>query len=66
MVFHFFVDIVLKWKAGFEEVDSIYASPEDFREMREANKAKGVHLLEFFVKRCHEIGVNKHLFLQDV
>ncbi|CAA7038697.1 unnamed protein product [Microthlaspi erraticum] len=42
---------------GFDEVDSVYASPEDFREMRESNKAKGLHLLEFFVKRCHEIGV---------
>ncbi|KAJ0254495.1 hypothetical protein HA466_0104170 [Hirschfeldia incana] len=42
---------------GFDDVDSIYASPDDFRNMRERNKAKGLHLLEFFVNRCHEIGV---------
>lgn len=41
---------------GFDEVDSIYASPDDFKE---SNKSKGLHLLEFFVKKCHEIGVNK-------
>ncbi|XP_010435628.1 PREDICTED: universal stress protein A-like protein [Camelina sativa] len=42
---------------GFDDVDSIYASPDDFRSMRETNKAKGLHLLEFFVTKCHEIGV---------
>ncbi|KAG7580240.1 UspA [Arabidopsis suecica] len=42
---------------GFDDVDSIYASPDDFRDMRESNKAKGLHLLEFFVNKCHEIGV---------
>ncbi|KAL0735882.1 hypothetical protein Bca4012_012092 [Brassica carinata] len=42
---------------GFDDVDSIYASPDDFRHMRERNKAKGLHLLEFFVNKCHEIGV---------
>ncbi|KAJ4867196.1 Universal stress protein A-like protein [Raphanus sativus] len=43
---------------GFDEVDSIYASPDDFRDMRESNKSKGLHLLEFFVTKCHEIGVS--------
>lgn len=43
-------------------MDSIYASPDDFRQLRERNKAKGLHLLEFFVKQCHEIGV-KDFFL---
>uniref|UniRef100_A0A1J3ICU4 Universal stress protein A-like protein n=1 Tax=Noccaea caerulescens TaxID=107243 RepID=A0A1J3ICU4_NOCCA len=42
---------------GFDDMDSIYASPDDFRQLRERNKAKGLHLLEFFVKKCHEIGV---------
>ncbi|KAG2273327.1 hypothetical protein Bca52824_067882 [Brassica carinata] len=32
---------------GFDEVDSIYASPDDFKDMRESNKSKGLHLLEF-------------------
>ena len=48
---------------GFDEVDSIYASPDDFKDMRESDKSKGLHLLEFFVNKCHEIGVNKALSL---
>lgn len=47
----------MNWEPGFDDMDSIYASPDDFRQMRERNKAKGLHLLEFFVKKCHEIGV---------
>lgn len=50
--------LIMNWEAGFDDMDSIYASPDDFRGMRERNKAKGLHLLEFFVKKCHEIGVN--------
>jgi nucleotide-binding universal stress UspA family protein len=49
--------LFVTWKPGFDDVDSIYASPEDFRDMRQSNKAKGLHLLEFFVNKCHEIGV---------
>lgn len=54
-----------KKKTGFDDVDSIYASPDDFRDMRESNKAKGLHLLEFFVNKCHEIGVNHTLFFSS-
>ncbi|KAM0033705.1 putative universal stress protein A family [Helianthus debilis subsp. tardiflorus] len=43
--------------SGFDEVDSIYASPEDFKDANRRDKIRGSHLLEFFVKRCHEIGV---------
>lgn len=43
-------------------MDSIYASPDDFRNMRERNKANGLHLLEFFVNKCHEIGVKMIFF----
>lgn len=38
-------------------MDSIYASPEDFRRMQHRDKVRGLHLLEYFVNRCHEIGV---------
>lgn len=38
-------------------MDSIYASPEDFKSLRSRNRARGFGLLEFFVTRCHEIGV---------
>lgn len=42
---------------GFDDVDSIYASPEDFRRVKRRDKIRGHDLLEYFVKRCHEIGV---------
>jgi len=59
--------LFVTWKPGFDDVDSIYASPEDFRDMRQSNKAKGLHLLEFFVNKCHEIGVNTlSLFLAQI
>uniref|UniRef100_A0A5B7BCM5 Putative universal stress protein n=1 Tax=Davidia involucrata TaxID=16924 RepID=A0A5B7BCM5_DAVIN len=42
---------------GFDDMDSIYASPEDFKSMKRRDKIRGLHLLEYFVNRCHEIGV---------
>ncbi|PHU19637.1 Universal stress protein A-like protein [Capsicum chinense] len=42
---------------GFEDMDSIFASPEDFKGMKNRDKIRGLHLLEYFVNRCHEIGV---------
>ncbi|KAF6155444.1 hypothetical protein GIB67_019970 [Kingdonia uniflora] len=42
---------------GFDDMDSVYASPGDFQDMKRRDKAKGLHLLEYFVGRCHEIGV---------
>lgn len=42
---------------GFDDMDSIYASPEDFKSMKHRDKARGLHLLEYFVTKCHEIGV---------
>ena len=38
-------------------MDSIYASPDDFKRMRDRDKIRGLHLLEFFVERCNQIGV---------
>lgn len=43
---------------GFDDMDSIYASPEDFRRVKRRDKIRGLHLLEYFVNRCHEIGVS--------
>lgn len=48
---------------GFDDMDSMYASPEDFKSMNCRNKIRGVHLLEYFVNRCHEIGVSTKIFL---
>ncbi|KAK3405912.1 hypothetical protein EUGRSUZ_K02131 [Eucalyptus grandis] len=38
-------------------MDSVYASPDDFKSLKQRDKARGIHLLECFVNRCHEIGV---------
>ncbi|KAF9604733.1 hypothetical protein IFM89_009529 [Coptis chinensis] len=43
---------------GSNDMDRIYASPEDFKGlMRHKDRAGGVHLLEYFVGRCHKIGL---------
>eukprot|EP01018_Ginkgo_biloba_P023907 Gb_12602 [translate_table: standard] len=42
---------------GFSDMDSIFASPDDFRDMKNRDKIRGIHLLEYFVKRCNELGV---------
>ncbi|KAK3404373.1 hypothetical protein EUGRSUZ_K00690 [Eucalyptus grandis] len=42
---------------GFDDMDSVYASPDDFKSLKQRDKARGIHLLECFVNRCHEIGV---------
>ncbi|XP_068642878.1 universal stress protein A-like protein isoform X1 [Aristolochia californica] len=42
---------------GFDDMDSIYASPTDFKDMQRRDKIRGLHLLEYFVKHCHKVGV---------
>ncbi|XP_044465173.1 universal stress protein A-like protein [Mangifera indica] len=42
---------------GFDDTNRIYASPEDFRNMRHGDKVRGICLLEYFVNKCHEIGI---------
>lgn len=42
-------------------MDSLYASPDDFKRMTERDKIRGLHLLEFFVERCNQIGVLESL-----
>lgn len=51
---------------GFDDMDSIYASPEDFKNLNHRDRAKGLHLLEHFVTRCHEIGVLMHICFGSV
>ncbi|ESW23015.1 hypothetical protein PHAVU_004G012200 [Phaseolus vulgaris] len=53
----FFLHVQVPDEDGFDETDSIYASPEDFRNLKQRDRIRGVHLLEYFVSRCHEIGV---------
>ncbi|KAL5540615.1 hypothetical protein UlMin_043190 [Ulmus minor] len=52
-----FLHVQVPDEDSFEEVDSIYASPEDFKSMKKRDRANGVHLLEYFVNKSHEIGI---------
>ncbi|KAL6143282.1 PREDICTED: universal stress protein A-like protein [Fragaria vesca subsp. vesca] len=53
----FFLHVQVPDEDGFDDMDSIYASPEDFKSLKRRDQARGAHLLEFFVERCHAIGV---------
>ncbi|CAN6444564.1 unnamed protein product [Victoria cruziana] len=52
-----FLHVQVTDEDGFDDMDSIYASPDDFRDIRHRDKVRGLHLLEYFVLRCHEFGV---------
>ncbi|KAL5206979.1 hypothetical protein ABZP36_031414 [Zizania latifolia] len=42
---------------GFDDMDSIYASPADFQKMKQRDKIRGLHLLEYFVNQCHQLEI---------
>ncbi|KAF6157397.1 hypothetical protein GIB67_004335 [Kingdonia uniflora] len=42
---------------GFNEMDHVYTSLNDFRGMKNKNKPRGLHLLKYFVGRCQHMGV---------
>ncbi|KNA24883.1 hypothetical protein SOVF_011550 [Spinacia oleracea] len=52
-----FLHVQVPDEDGFDDMDSIFASPDDFKSMNTREKNEGLHLLEYFVQRCHEIGV---------
>ncbi|KAL3526413.1 hypothetical protein ACH5RR_011069 [Cinchona calisaya] len=52
-----FLHVQVPDEDGFDDMDSIFASPEDFSSMNRRDKIRGLHLLEYFVNRCHEVGV---------
>ncbi|KAH6781718.1 Adenine nucleotide alpha hydrolases-like superfamily protein [Perilla frutescens var. frutescens] len=52
-----FIHVQVPDEDGFDDMDSVYASPEDFRTTKCRDKIRGLHLLEYFVKHCHEIGI---------
>ncbi|XP_020251588.1 universal stress protein A-like protein isoform X2 [Asparagus officinalis] len=52
-----FVHVQTPDEDGFDDMDSIYASPEDFERMKRRDKTRGLHLLEYFVRRSHEYGI---------
>lgn len=53
-----FLHVQVPDEDAFDDMDSIYASPADFKDMKHREKLRDLHLLEYFVNRCHEIGVN--------
>ncbi|XP_078431052.1 universal stress protein A-like protein [Wolffia australiana] len=55
--FLLFLHVQVPDEDAFDDMDSIYASPDDFKRMTERDKIRGLHLLEFFVQRCNEIGL---------
>ncbi|XP_057447442.1 universal stress protein A-like protein [Lotus japonicus] len=52
-----FVHVQVPDEDGYDDMDSIYATAEDFKNMKERERIRGIHLLEYFIKRCNEIGV---------
>ncbi|ERN06679.1 hypothetical protein AMTRI_Chr01g112430 [Amborella trichopoda] len=52
-----FLHVQVPDEDGFDDMDSIYASPEDFRDMKHRDKIRGIHLLEYFVSQCHDLGI---------
>ncbi|KAH9605331.1 hypothetical protein KSS87_015721 [Heliosperma pusillum] len=52
-----FLHVQVPDEDGFDDMDSIYASPDDFKNMNNREKKQGLHLLEYFVNRCHQIGI---------
>ncbi|KAJ6691413.1 ADENINE NUCLEOTIDE ALPHA HYDROLASES-LIKE SUPERFAMILY PROTEIN [Salix koriyanagi] len=52
-----FLHVQVPDEDGFDDMDSLYASPQDFKNMKYRDRTRGLHLLEYFVNRCHEIGV---------
>ncbi|KAL7232570.1 hypothetical protein ACSBR2_010556 [Camellia fascicularis] len=52
-----FLHVQVPDEDGFDDMDSIYASPDDFKSMKQRDRIRGLHLLEYFVNRCHELGV---------
>ncbi|KAB2075709.1 hypothetical protein ES319_A07G240000v1 [Gossypium barbadense] len=46
-----FLHVQAPHEDGFEDMDSIYAFPEDFKTMKHRDQTRGLHLLEYFVTR---------------
>lgn len=40
---------------AFNDIDSLYATNDDFKSMQHEDKIRGIHLLQHFVKRCNEL-----------
>ncbi|KAJ1416516.1 UspA [Sesbania bispinosa] len=60
-----FLHVQVPDEDGFDDMDSIYASGEDFRNMKQKERIRGIHLLEYFVSKCNEIGVPCQAWIRE-
>ncbi|CAL9038527.1 unnamed protein product [Musa banksii] len=52
-----FLHVQIPDEDGFDDMDSIYASPDDFQSMHQKEKIRGIHLLQYFVEHSHQLGI---------
>ncbi|MCL7041263.1 hypothetical protein MKW94_012954 [Papaver nudicaule] len=60
-----FLHVQVTDEDGFDDMDSIFASPADFRAMKNRDKKRGLHLLEHFVERCHQLGISCEAWIKS-
>ncbi|XP_022939760.1 universal stress protein A-like protein isoform X2 [Cucurbita pepo subsp. pepo] len=59
-----FLHVQVPDEDGFDGSDSISASSDDFKDQNPRYNSRGLQLLEFFVTRCHELGVTCESWLK--
>ncbi|KAI3968011.1 hypothetical protein MKW92_014964 [Papaver armeniacum] len=60
-----FLHVQVTDEDGFDDMDSIFASPADFRAMKNRDRKRGLHLLEHFVERCHQLGISCEAWIKS-
>ncbi|PKA58744.1 Universal stress protein A-like protein [Apostasia shenzhenica] len=60
-----FLHVQVPDEDAFEDMDSIYASPEDFHNIKERDRIRGLHLLEYFFGRTHQYGISCEAWIRS-
>lgn len=60
-----FLHVQVTDEDGFDDMDSIFASPADFQALKSRDRKRGLHLLEHFVERCHQIGISCEAWIKS-
>ncbi|KAI3845279.1 hypothetical protein MKW98_009345 [Papaver atlanticum] len=60
-----FLHVQVTDEDGFDDMDSIFASPADFRAMKNRDRKRGLHLLEHFVERCHQFWISCEAWIKS-
>ncbi|KAI3910939.1 hypothetical protein MKW98_022626 [Papaver atlanticum] len=60
-----FLHVQVTDEDGFDDMDSIFASPADFQAMKSRDRKRGLHLLEHFVERCHQLGISCEAWIKS-